>query len=111
MDPSQVNVLGRVEGEKVVKQPETTPAINKKRIDESPKASKRKPSSRPSTNDVKNLDDKWAEHFASLEAMLLAKSFAVPVEPVVKPAEIITSQKQFLILVPVPARSLLGSQV
>ena len=60
MDPSQVNVLGRVEGEKVVKQPETTPAGKKKRVDESLKASKRKPSSRPSTDDLKNLYDKWA---------------------------------------------------
>ena len=39
--------------------------------------------------------DKWAERFARLEAMLLAKSFAVPVEAVVKPAEVITSQKPF----------------
>ena len=50
-------------------------------------------SSRPSSEDLKNLDDKWAERFARLEAMLLSKSFAVPVEPVVKPAEVITSQK------------------
>ena len=39
--------------------------------------------------------DKWVERFARLEAMLLSKSFAVPVEPVVKPAEAITSQKPF----------------
>ena len=97
MDPSQVSVLGRVEGEKAVKKSETTPVGKKKRSDESPKASKRKPSSRPSTvtEDLKSLDDKWAECFARLEAMLLAKSFAVPVEPVVKPAEVITSEKPF----------------
>ena len=111
VDPSQVNVLGRVEGQKVVKQPETTPAGKKERVDESPKASKRKPSSRPSTDDLKNLDDKWAERFARLEAKLLAKSFAVPVKPVVKPAEVITSRSHSLILVPVQARSLLGSQM
>ena len=44
---------------------------------------------------LKNLDDKWAERFARLAAMLLSKSFAVPVEPVVKPVEVITSQKPF----------------
>ena len=90
MDPSQVSVLGRVDGEKVTK-PETTPAGKKKHSDKSPKPSKRKPSSRPSTDDLKSLDEKWAERFARLEAMLLAKSFAVPIEPVVKPAEVITS--------------------
>ena len=37
----------------------------------------------------------WVERFATPEAMLLAKSFAVPVEPVVKPAKVITSQKPF----------------
>ena len=46
-------------------------------------------SSRPSSEDLKNLDDKWAERFARLEAMLLSKSFAVPVEPVLKPGEVI----------------------
>ena len=53
VDPSQVNVLGRVDGEKVAK-PETTPAGKKKRSDESPKPSKRNPSSRPSTEDLKS---------------------------------------------------------
>ena len=63
----------------------------------SPRSSKKKPStsSRPSYEDLKNLDDKWAERFARLEAMLLSKSFAVLVEPVVKPTEVITSQKPF----------------
>ena len=73
----------------------------KKRSDSpkpSPRSSKKKSSSssRPSSEDLKNLDDKWAERFARLEAMLLAKSFTVPVEPVVKPAaEVTTSQKPF----------------
>ena len=45
---------------------------------------------------MKKLDDEWAERFSQLEAMLLAKSFTVPVEPVVKPAaEVTTSQKPF----------------
>ena len=100
-DPSHVSVLGKVEGEKANVKPETTPAgkKNKRSIfpKPSPRSSKKKPStsSRPSSEDLKNLDDKWAERFARPEAMLLSKSFAVPVEPVVKPAEVITSQKPF----------------
>ena len=82
VDPSQVSVLGRVDREKAVKKPETTPAGKKKRSDESPKPSKKRSSSKPSTEDLKSLDDKWAERFARLEAMILAKLFAVPVEPV-----------------------------
>ena len=96
MDPSHVSILGKVEGEKANVKPETTPAGKKKRSDSpkpSPRSSKKKPStsSRPSSEDLKNLDDKWAERFARLEARLLSKSFAVPVEP----AEVITSQKPF----------------
>ena len=52
-------------------------------------------SSKPSAEDLQKLDDKWAERFSRLEAMLLAKTFTVPVEPVVKPAEVTTSQKPF----------------
>ena len=101
VDPSHVSVLGKVEGEKATVKPETTLAGKKTKQSDSPKpsprSSKKKPStsSRPSSEDLKNLDDKWAERFARLEAMLLSKSFAVPVEPVVKPAEVITNQKQF----------------
>ena len=102
VDPSHMSVLAKVEGEKAVVQPETTPAGKKKKRSDSPKpsprSSKKKPStsSRPSSEDLKNLDDKWAERFARLEAMLLAKSFTVPVELVVKPAaEVTTSQKPF----------------
>ena len=100
VDPSHISVLGKVEGEKANVKPETMPAGKKKKRSDSPKpfsrSSKKKPStiSRPSSEDLKNLDDKWAERFARLEAMLLSKSFAVPVETVVKPAEVI-SQKPF----------------
>ena len=78
VDPSHMSVLGKVEGDKVV-QPETTPAAKKSKCSDSPKpsASKKKSStgSRPSADDLKKLDDKWAERFSRLEAMLLAKSF------------------------------------
>ena len=101
VDPSHISVLGKVEGEKAVFQHETTLAGKKKKQSNSPKpsprSSKKKPStsSRPSSEDLKNLDEKWVERFARLEAMLLSKSFAVLVEPVVNPAEVITSQKPF----------------
>ena len=58
MDPSQVNVFGRVDREKAVKKPETTSA-GKKRSNDSPKPSKKRSSSKP-TEDLKSLDDKWA---------------------------------------------------
>ena len=99
VDPTHVSVSGKVEGEKAVVQPETTPAGKKKKkqSNDSPKHStrsskKKSKTSRPSSEDLQNLDDKWAKRFARLEVMLLAKSFAVLVEPVVKPAEVITSQ-------------------
>ena len=92
-----MSVPGKVEGGKAVK-PETTPAAKKSKRSESPKtASKKKSSSssKPSAEDLQKLDDKWAERFSRLEAMLVAKSFTVPVKPVVKPAEVTTSQKPF----------------
>ena len=63
VDPSHMSVLGKVEGDKVV-QPETTSAVKKTKRSESPKSSanKKKSSSgsRPSADDLKKLDDKWA---------------------------------------------------
>ena len=92
MDPSQVSVLGQVEGEKAAKKTETTPAGKKKRPDESPKPNKKKSSSsKPTSNDL----IKWAQRFARLEAMLLSKSFAVMVESVNKPAAVVTSEQPF----------------
>ena len=74
VDPSHISVLGKVEGGKANVKPETTPAGKKKKRSVSPKPSPRsskKPStsSRPSSEDLKNLDDKWAERFARLEAI------------------------------------------
>ena len=113
VDPSHVSVLGKVEGGKAVK-PETTPAAKKSKHSDSPKtASKKKSSSssKPSADNLQKLDDKWAERFSRLEAMLLAKSFTVSVELVVKPAEVTTSQKPFLTLVLTPAVWLEGVPV
>ena len=94
MDSAHVSVLGKVEVKAVQSTPTTA---NKTKRSESPKPSankKKSSSSRPSAEDLKQLDDKWAERFSRLEAMLLAKTFTVPVEPVVKPAsDVTTSQK------------------
>ena len=97
VDPAHVSVLGKVEKVKAVN---STPTTKEMKRSESPKPSsnkKKSSSSKPSAEDLKQLDDKWAERFSRLEAMFLAKTFTVPVEPVVKPAS------DFLILVPPPA--------
>ena len=95
VDPSQVSVLGWVDGEKAVKKSET-PTGKKKRTDDSPKpSSKKKSSSKPRTDKLRDLDEKWGEYFARLEAMLLSKMFAVPVEPVKKPPSVVTSDQPF----------------
>ena len=96
VDPAHVSVLGKVEKVKAVN---STPTTKKMKRSESPKPSpnkKKSSSSKPSAEDLKQLDEKWAERFSRLEAMLLAKTFTVPVEPVVKPASDVTpSQKPF----------------
>ena len=76
VDPSQVTLLGRVSTDKPSSF-ESTP--KKKRSDGSPKSSKRRHSSKPTSNDLKSLDDRWSERFSKLEALLFNKSFAVPV--------------------------------
>ena len=68
-----MKMLGRVEGGEVTIE---TPAGKKKRPDESPKPSKKKSSSEPVSEDLKSLDDGWAQRFGRLEAMILVKSFA-----------------------------------
>ena len=87
VDPAHVSVLARVEK---VKDVQPTPTTKKTKRSESPSGSKKRSSSKPSAEDLKNLDDKWAERFSRLEAMILAKTFTVPVEPVVKPASDVT---------------------
>ena len=78
MDPSEVTLLGRVSCDKSPSV-DSTQKHKKKR---SPRSSKRKHSSKPTSDDLKSLDDKWSERFSRLEAMLENQSFAVPVRPV-----------------------------
>ena len=70
VDPTEVKLLQRVEGGRVT---EEIPAGKKKRSDEPSKPSKKKSSSKPASEDLKGLDNNWAQRFAQLEAMLLAK--------------------------------------
>ena len=69
---------------------ETLASKRKTLPEDSPKASK------PTSDDLKTLDDKGLQRFACLEAMILAKTFAVLVEPVQKTgSEVVTSWKPF----------------
>ena len=92
MDPSEVILLGRVSTDK----PSSVESIpkKKKRSDGSPKSSKRRHSSQPTSDDLKSLDDKWSERFSRLEALLLNKPFAVPVRPV-NPSAVVTREHPF----------------
>ena len=80
VDPSDVTLLGRVSTDKP-SSVASTPK-QKKHSDGSPRSSKHKHSSKPTSDDLKSLDDMWSERFSRLEAMLLNHSFAVPVRPV-----------------------------
>ena len=91
VDPSDVTLLGWVHTEKP-SSVESTP--KKRRSDGSPKSGKRKHSSKPTSEDLKSLDDKWSERFSRLEALLLSKSFAVVVEPV-RPSTVVTREHPF----------------
>ena len=81
VDPSEVTLLGRVSADKP-SSIESTPKQKKKHSDGSPRSSKRKHSSKPTSDDLKSLDDKWSERFSRLEAMLLNQSFVVSLRPV-----------------------------
>ena len=92
VDPSEVTLLGRVSTDKP-SSVESTPK-KKKRSDGSPKSSKQRHSSKPTSDDLKSLDDKWSERFSQLEALLLNKSFAMLVRPV-NPSAVVTREHPF----------------
>ena len=95
MDPADVSVLGRIHKES----DGSSPASKKKRSDPSPtpKASSKKKSSSSKlmSDDIKDLDEKWSERFARLEAMLVAKTFTVPVSAVQNPPSVVPSDHPF----------------
>ena len=88
VDPSEVTLLGWVSTDKP-SSVESTPK-KKKHSDGSPKSSKRRHSSKPTSDDLKSLD----ERFSRLEALLLNKSFAVPVRPI-NPSAVVTREHPF----------------
>ena len=95
VDPSEVTLLGRVHKESSA---QWTPASKKKKADPSPPpkaSSKKKSSSKCRSDDIKELDEKWSERFARLEAMLVSKTFTVPVNPVHNPPSVVTSDEPF----------------
>ena len=84
VDPSDVTVLGQVESKDDTSDRGETPS---KKVKKSPHKSPAKKKGGKTTDfqaDLKSMDDKWSEHFARLEAMFLARSFQVPLEPVQK---------------------------
>ena len=94
VDPADVSVLGWVHKES----DGSSPASKKKRADPSPTpkaSSKKKSSSKLRSDDLKELDKKWCERFSRLEAMLVSKTFTVPVNPVQNPTSVVTSDQPF----------------
>ena len=84
LEPSSVTVLEQVESGKGESSDrgESTPSKKKKTSHKSPKKSTKASKAPEYQSNLKNLDEKWSERFARLEALFLAKSFQVPVEPV-----------------------------
>ena len=61
------------------------------------KEASQKKSSKPSSDDLKELESKWSQGFARLEAMLLAKTLSVPVEPVRQTSTIVIAERPFIL--------------
>ena len=96
VDPSEVTPLGRVHKESSA---DSTPASKKKKARPFPQpkaSSKKKSSCKSRSDDIKDLDEKWSERFARLEAMLVSKTFTVPVNPVQNPPSVVTSDQPFI---------------
>ena len=101
VNPADVTVMGKVEGSKGDSSDRgETPSKKKK---SSHKSSSKKSTKAGKTadfqSDLKNLDDKWSERFALLEAMFLARSFAV--EPVQK-SDVVVTDRPFIPIVQQP---------
>ena len=93
VDPPDVTVLGQVEsGKGDTSDRGETPS--KKRKSPSKKSTKAGKTA-DFQSELKNLDDKWSEHFARLEAMFLTRSFTVPVEPVQR-GDVVVTDRPFI---------------
>ena len=96
VDPSTVTVLGQVESGKgdPSDRGESTPK-KKKTSHKSPKKSAKSSKVPEYQSDVKNLDEKWSDRFARLEALFLSKTFQLLVEPV-QSSSVVVSDKPFI---------------
>ena len=83
LDPADVTVLGELESKGDSSDRGETPKKARKSSHKSP-SKKKAGKSTDFQAELKSMDDKWAKRFSRLEAMFLAKSFSVPVEPVQK---------------------------
>ena len=93
MAPSEETLLGWVFTDKSYFV-ESTATKKKKHSDGSPKSSKRMRSSKSTSDVLKSLDEKWSKRLSRFEALLLSKSFSVPVEPV-RPSTVVTREHPF----------------
>ena len=94
VDAANVSVLGWLH-----KESDGSSPASKKKADPSPTpkaSSKKKSSSKSRSDDLEELDEKWCERLARLEAMLVSKTFAVPVNPVQNPPSVVSSDQPFL---------------
>ena len=91
VNPADVTVLGKVESRGENSDRGESPSKKaKKSSHKSPTKKKAGKSSVDFQADLKSMDDKSSERFARLEAIFLAKSFQVPVEPVKKSDVVVT---------------------
>ena len=96
VNPSDVTVLGKVESRGETSDRGKTPSKKtKKSSHKSPTKKKAGKTSVDFQADLKSMDDKWSECFARLEALFLAKSFQVPVEPV-KKSDVVVTDRPFI---------------
>ena len=89
-------MLGKVESRGETSDRGKTPSKKtKKSSHKSPTKKKAGKTSVDFQADLKSMDDKWSERFARLEALFLAKSFQVPVEPV-KKSDVVVTDRPFI---------------
>ena len=102
VDPSQVSVLGWVDREKAVDKSET-PAGKKKRTDDSPKpSSKKNSSSKPRSDELKDLDDQVDRTFCQAGGHVAVQDVCCSCGACEETPSVITSDSPFWILEPPP---------
>ena len=95
VDPADVTVLGKVESKGDSDRGETPSKKAKKSSHKSPTKKKAGKTTVDFHADLKSMDNKWSERFARLEAIFLAKSFQVAVEPE-KKSDVVVTDRPFI---------------